>query len=77
MPTIKQDQVELYRKIEALEAALTCTLACVATALPSVKSDVIKNLRVWSDQNKGNDVAPKAFSDLADKIEKSNFTINS
>ena len=76
MPMIDEKQIELYRKIEVLEAALTVTLAAVSTALPSVKTDVIKNLRMWAEHNKGNDVAPKAFTDLADKIESTKFGIN-
>lgn len=76
MPLIDEKQIELYRKIEVLEAALTVTLAAVSTALPSVKTDVVKNLRMWAESNKGNDVAPKAFTDLADKIENTNISIN-
>ena len=76
MPLVDKNQIELYRKIEALEAALTVTLAAVSTALPSVKTDVLKNLRVWAEKNKGNDGAPKAFNDLADKIESIKFNIN-
>ena len=75
MPTIKQDQIELYRKIEALEAALTVTLAAVSTALPSVKTDVVKNLRLWANSNKEVEGAPQAFSSLADKIEQTNFNV--
>ncbi len=75
MPTIKQDQIELYRKIEALEAALTVTLAAVSTALPSVKTDVVKNLRLWANSNKQVEGAPQAFSLLADKIEQTNFNV--
>ncbi|GAS71182.1 hypothetical protein NGUA41_04034 [Salmonella enterica] len=76
MPTIKQDQIELYRKIEALEAALTVTLAAVSTALPSVKTDVVKNLRIWAEKNNHAEGAPQAFSSLADKIESTNFSID-
>ena len=76
MPAINKDQIELYRKIEALEAALTVTLAAVSTALPSVKTDVVKNLRVWAKKNEGNDYAPQAFNSLAEKIENTNFNIN-
>lgn len=76
MPLIDKNQIEIYRKVEALEAALTVTLAAVATALPSVKADVVRNLRIWAEGNKGNEGAPKAFYELADKIENINYKIH-
>lgn len=75
MPVIKKDQLELYRRVEALEAALTVTLASISTALPSVKTDVVKNLRIWAENNTQSEGAPKALAALADKIEKTNFNI--
>ncbi|MFJ5503809.1 hypothetical protein ACIPUO_06305 [Pectobacterium carotovorum] len=68
--------VEIYRKVEALEAALACTVACVSTLAPSVKVDVIKNLRIWAEQNNADATTSKAFNDLANKMESINFTVN-
>ncbi|NXZ87043.1 hypothetical protein HZI30_08870 [Serratia fonticola] len=75
MAFIGKDQVELFRRIEALEAAFMSSLACISISLPSVKKDVINNLRFWAEQNKDNDCAPAAFNALADKIEQTEFKV--
>ncbi|MCC8378646.1 hypothetical protein [Xenorhabdus sp. PB30.3] len=68
------DLTALIVKIEALESALSITLACLDTAIPSVKNDVIVNLQQFADQHQ-NSTVKQVYTELANSINKLNVTI--
>ncbi|MDC9624070.1 hypothetical protein PSI22_21185 [Xenorhabdus sp. XENO-7] len=68
------DLVILARKIEALQSALSITLAALSTAMPSVKDDVIVNLEQFADKHQDPTVK-QAHTELANRVKGLNVTI--
>jgi hypothetical protein len=72
---VKIDLITLARRVEALESALSVTLASLSTLAPGVKGDVVTNLRRHADEWKSQDeTISAAANDLADRIV--NLTVN-
>lgn len=65
------DLAILARKIEALQSAMSITLASLATTNPVIKDDVVENLERYAS-NQQDPTAKQAFSDLANKIKSLN-----
>jgi hypothetical protein len=73
MDNSPDELVILARRIEALENAFTVAVHSVATALPTVKRDVIENLNRHAQANRlKNKVVYTSTKALIDRIEAFN-----
>ena len=73
MDNSPDELVILARRIEALENAFTVAVHSVATALPTVKRDVIENLNRHAQANRlKNKVVYNSTKALIDRIEAFN-----
>ncbi|ENT8826186.1 hypothetical protein [Proteus mirabilis] len=68
------DLVILARKIEALQAAMSLTLASLSTVSPVIKNDVVENLENFSS-NHQDPTVKQAYSELANRIKNLDVTI--
>lgn len=68
------DLVILARKIEALQAAMSLTLASLSTVNPVIKDDVVENLENFSS-NHQDPTVKQAYSELANRIKNLDVTI--
>ncbi|PHM46012.1 hypothetical protein Xmau_00405 [Xenorhabdus mauleonii] len=68
------DLAALIVKIEALESALSITLAGLDAASPSVKNDVVVNLKRFADQHQ-NPTVKQVYTELANSLCGLNVSI--
>ncbi len=60
----------MFRKIEALEAALTFAIASISVRMPAVKSDVVNGLKLNAERPDNPESVKAAFYELSALIER-------
>jgi len=60
----------MFRKIEALEAALTFAIASISVQVPAVKTDVLDALKQNADRPDNPESVKAAFNELAALIDR-------
>lgn len=60
----------MFRKIEALEAALAFAIASISVRMPAVKSDVVNGLKLNADRPDNPESVKAAFYELSALIER-------
>ena len=60
----------LFRKAEAVEAALTFAIASISVQMPAVKSDVVGGLKQNANRSDNPESVKAAFNELAALIER-------
>ncbi len=60
----------MFRKIEALEAALAFTIASISVHMPAVKSDVIGGLKLNASRADNPESAKQALMALSELVER-------
>jgi hypothetical protein len=60
----------MFRKIEALEAALTFAIASISVQMPAVKTDVVDGLKQNADRSDNPESVKAAFNELAALIDR-------
>ena len=60
----------MFRKIEALEAALTFAIASISVQMPAVKTDVLDALKQNADRPDNPESVKAAFNELAALIDR-------